>query len=104
MRPDKLYLNDILEAIDAILRFCDSISEDGFLQDELRQSAELQKLIVIGEATSRLSKDFRDKHPEIVWDDIIGFRNIAVHEYFAVLWKIVWNTVQYDVPLLSEEI
>ncbi len=36
--------------------------------------------------------------------DIVGFRNIAVHEYFAVLWEIVWNTAILDVPELHKKI
>jgi uncharacterized protein with HEPN domain len=55
MRPEKLYLTDIVEAADAIRRFVTEIDRDGFLRDELRQSAVLQKLIVIGEAAARLS-------------------------------------------------
>lgn len=39
MRPEKLYLLDIIEAAEAISRFCETISEDDFLQDKLRQSA-----------------------------------------------------------------
>jgi uncharacterized protein with HEPN domain len=54
MRPEKLYLLDIVEAAEAISRFCENLSEDDFHQDELRQSAVLQKLIVIGKAASRL--------------------------------------------------
>jgi uncharacterized protein with HEPN domain len=104
MRPEKLYLLDILEASEAIKRFCGTIREDEFLQDELRQSAVLQKLIVIGEAASRLPGDFKKKHPDIEWEDIVGFRNIAVHEYFAILWQIVWNTALQDVPELSREV
>ena len=38
MRPEKLYLVDIIDASDAILRFIESIHEDDFLNDELRQS------------------------------------------------------------------
>ena len=48
MRPEKLYLLDIVEAADAIQRFCALVDEGEFLLDELRQSAVLQKLIVIG--------------------------------------------------------
>ena len=92
MRPEKLYLVDILDAADAIQRFIESTNEGEFLRDELRQSGVLQKLIVIGEAAARLPRDFQEKHPEIEWQDIIGFRNIAVHEYFAVMWEIVWET------------
>jgi uncharacterized protein with HEPN domain len=36
--------------------------------------------------------------PEIEWADIVGFRNIVVHEYFAVSWTIVWVTATQDVP------
>ena len=59
MRPEKLYLLDILEAAKAINRFCGTICEDEFLQDELRQSAVLQKLIVIGDAVSGGNGPFR---------------------------------------------
>jgi uncharacterized protein with HEPN domain len=55
-------------------------------------------LIVIGEAAARLPSDFWASHKDIEWEDIVGFRNIAVHEYFAVLWQIVWNTAVKDVP------
>lgn len=104
MRPERLYLIDIIEGCGAIERFTDSVSEYQFLEDELRQSAVLQKLIVIGEAAAHLSADFRKKYNDILWEDIVGFRNIAVHEYFAVLWQIVWNTALFDVPVLSEAI
>ena len=104
MRPEKLYLLDIVEAAEAIGRFCLPVGEDQFLQDELRQSAVLQKLIVIGEAVARLPDDFRDRHKEIEWDDIVGFRNIAVHAYFAILWQIVWNTAIQDIPDLRKKI
>ena len=101
MRPEKLYLIDIVGATEAIERFCATITEAQFLQDELRQSAVLQKLIVIGEAAARLSPEFRNAHPEIEWPDIVGFRNIAIHEYFAIAWEIVWATSISDVPMLK---
>ena len=104
MRPEKLYLTDIIEAADAIGRFCDGVSIDILLDDEMRQSAILQKLIVIGEAAARLPDEFHQRHQEIPWSDIIGFRNIAIHEYFSVNWKIVWSTATNDVPALRKQI
>jgi uncharacterized protein with HEPN domain len=104
MRPEELYLRDIVEAADAIQRFITSINEDHFMQDELRQSGILQKLTVIGEAAARLPGEFRKAHPVIEWEDIIGFRNIAVHEYFSIMWEIVWTTAIEDVPKLREQI
>jgi len=48
MRPDTLYLRDIVEAADAIERFLIDVEEGGFRHDEVRQSAVVQKLTVIG--------------------------------------------------------
>jgi uncharacterized protein with HEPN domain len=104
MRREELYLTDIIEAADAIQRFLVDVGQNTFLRDELLQSAVLQKLMIIGEAASRLSKEFCDKHPEIEWEDIIGFRNIAVHAYFAVEWSIVWVAATQEAPELKRKI
>jgi uncharacterized protein with HEPN domain len=104
MRPEKLYLTDIIEAADAIERFCTGTSLEALIDDEMRQAAILQKLIVIGEAAAHLPDEFHQRYREIPWVDIIGFRNIAVHEYFAVNWAIVWSTATRDVPGLRKQI
>lgn len=105
MRPDRLYLADIVAASDAIGRFIADMDDDSdFFTDELRQSAILQKLIVIGEAASRLSQELCEAHPEVEWADIVGFRNIAVHAYFSVKWEIVWVTATEDVPRLRAQV
>lgn len=101
MRSDALYLADILDAIEAIERFVTGLDEASFLADELVQSAVLQKLSIIGEAAAKLSDATRDRLPEIPWKEIIGFRNIAVHAYFSVDWRIVLVTVADDLPMLK---
>jgi uncharacterized protein with HEPN domain len=45
-----------------------------------------------------------ERHSEIEWEDIIGFRNIAVHAYFAVEWSIVWVAATQEVPDLKRRI
>ncbi len=104
MRPDRLYLVDIVEACRAIARFLAGIEPDAWAQDEVRQSAVMHQLIVIGEAATRLSNGLRSSHAEIDWPGIIGFRNLAVHEYFAVSWPIVWVTATEDVPALLSQV
>lgn len=104
MRRERLYLTDIVEAADAIRGFLEGVSEIEFLGNDLLQSAVLQKLAIIGEAASRLSRTFWDAHPEIEWRDIVGFRNIAVHAYFAVEWPIVWIAATEDAPALRDKI
>jgi uncharacterized protein with HEPN domain len=104
MRREELYLTDIVEAADAIQRFVEGVPREVFFRDELRQSAVLQKLIVIGEAAARLPIEFTGRHPEIEWADIVGFRNIAVHEYFAVNWSTVWVAATQDAPDLRHKV
>ncbi|MFH1908307.1 MAG: HepT-like ribonuclease domain-containing protein [Chloroflexota bacterium] len=104
MRPEKLYLTDIVEAARAIEKFIMGEDFNEFEQNEMMSSAVLQKLTVIGEAASKLPKEFTKRFPEILWVDIIGFRNIAVHEYFAVRWDIVWVAATEEAPTLCEQI
>lgn len=103
MRPERLYLTDIIEAADAIATFVLGMAETDFYQDGKTQSAVLQKLIVIGEAAARLSPEFRDRYPTVEWRDIVAFRNVLVHSYFSVKLTIVWETVRQDVPTLREK-
>ena len=77
-----------MDAAKAIEKFCKGIEFEQFKDDDMRRSAVLQKLIVIGEVVARLPDAFVDQHPNIPWVDIIGFRNFAVHEYFAVKWNV----------------
>ncbi len=104
MRPEKLYLTDIVEAAQSIERFLQGEDFNEFEQNEMMNSAVLQKLTVIGEAASHLPKEFTNRFPEIPWVDIIGFRNIAVHEYFAIRWDIAWVAATEEVPALKEQI
>jgi uncharacterized protein with HEPN domain len=104
MRNELLYLADTLEAIEAIERFTLGHDESRFLADDLIQSAALQKLSIIGEAAARLSDKTRTQAPDISWKEIIGFRNIAVHAYFSVDWRIVFVTVTDDLPSLKKSI
>jgi uncharacterized protein with HEPN domain len=104
MRPELLYLTDIVEAVDAVFNFVAGIDEASFYQDSKTQSAVLQKLIVIGEAAARLPEEFRDQHTIIEWRDIVAFRNILVHSCFSVKLDIVWETIQRDLPILRRHI
>jgi uncharacterized protein with HEPN domain len=104
MRREHLYLQDIREACDMIQAFLERMDASAFLASELHKAATLQKLTVIGEAAARLPQAFHETHPRMEWRDIIAFRNIAVHAYFAVQWDIVWATATDDVPVLRRQV
>lgn len=104
MRDEKLYLQDIIESVNSIESFLKSVEEKDFLTSDLLQSAILHKLTIIGEAAVNVSKELKNRHPQVEWKEIIGFRNFAVHVYFAVKWKIVWSTAMEDTAVLKNQI
>jgi uncharacterized protein with HEPN domain len=104
MRREDLYLCDILEAAGAIAKFISGSSEEHFCENDLLRSAVLQKLSIIGESAARLSDDFKSRRPQLPWREIVGFRNIAIHAYFAVDWQIVWGAATINAPQLRNQI
>jgi uncharacterized protein with HEPN domain len=104
MRSEAQYLTDMVEAAEAIARFLAGVDRAAFLQDELRQSAVIQKLEVIGEAAGKISPGLRDRYPEVDWSSIVGMRNLLIHGYFSIKLGIVWTTATQAVPELGEQI
>ena len=58
-------------------------------------------LLVLGEAAGGLSEDFRKRHPERVWAEAVGRRNILIHRYFGVEVDLIWPVVVDDLPGLK---
>ena len=59
---------------------------------------------VIGEAAVRVSLAGRNQHPSIPWAQVVGMRNRLVHGYDQVDLRVLWDTVQEDLPPLITEI
>lgn len=74
------------------------------MTDKLRYFAVVKNVEIIGEASFMLSTDFKDKHTDIPWNDIIKMRHVLVHGYATVLPELLWQTALEDVPKLKEQI
>lgn len=83
MRQDEDRLADILDAIENIERYS-AKGKEAFESEELMQVWMIHYLQVIGEAARGTSAKLRNAFPLIPWESIIGFRNLAVHEYFRI--------------------
>ena len=97
------YLDHMLQAARLAYSYVEGLGKDDFLADTRTQQAVILNIVVIGEAATKLAKDypeFIDQHPEVPWRSMKGMRNRIAHGYF----DIVWDTVQTALPPLMERL
>lgn len=97
-------LQDIIQAAKHIISFTEGLSYEELSSDKLRYFAVVKNVEIIGEAAYMLSLDFKEKHPDIPWNDIIRMRHVLVHGYATILPELLWHTALVDVPLLKKQI
>jgi uncharacterized protein with HEPN domain len=102
MRRDEVYLLDILIAARKAMLFVEGIDRSEFEDNEVIQNAVIRPLEIIGEASGKISKNFRKLHKEIPWGDMIDLRNRLIHEYFRMDSGAIWDTIHNDLPHLIE--
>lgn len=95
---DKVRIQHILEAIHQIEDYIQNISYDNFVSNKMLVDAVVRQLEIVGEATNHLSDDIKLRYSNVEWKQIIGLRNILIHEYFTVDVPLVWSVLQYDLP------
>jgi uncharacterized protein with HEPN domain len=104
MPRDAAILLDIMKAAHLVSAFVQGMAKEQFMQDVKTQSAVQHQLMVIGEATKRLSPAFRDQHASIPWSLMSGMRNHLIHGYDTVDLDEVWLTATRDMPALVRQL
>src|SRR5882757_3026498 len=99
-----LYITHIFDACISIQSQLKGITKEEFDDSEVLQGFVERKLEIIGEATKRISDDFKRTHTQIPWKDMAGMRDILIHQYTKVDEDIVWRTVTQKIPLLKEQV
>ncbi len=100
MGRDSEYLLDILASARLISTYIEGVRREQFLKNTGLQDSVIRRLEIIGEASGRLSPEFRKRHPEIPWSAMTGMRNRMIHGYDDIDMDIVWNTSQESIPNL----
>jgi len=103
MDRDSIYKQHILDAISTIEKYIEGQTFDSFKGDLLLQDGIVRKLEVIGEASKRLSDEFK-RGINLPWKKIAGTRDKLIHDYFKVDLEAVWKTVSEDLKELKNAI
>ena len=103
MQPDPRdagYLWDMLDNARSVRRVASSASQERLIEDRDLQLLLERAIEIIDEAAGRVSPGFRNAHAEIPWVQIIGLRNVIVHEYGDIDYDLIWRVATHDVPVL----
>lgn len=103
-RSEKLYLMDIVEAVDAISKFIGEMAAEEFTRNVLVRSAVAVKLTNIAEAAACVSDGLRNRHPEVGWSAAVEVGTAVLERYYDVDWGAVYDTATRNAPILKEQI
>ena len=99
-----IFMRHVKASIDKINSFVKGFTKEEFMKDELRKSAVVREIEVIGEAVKNTPHAFLSKYPGTDWKSIAGTRDKIIHHYFGVDYEIVWSIVKDDLPELDKVI
>jgi uncharacterized protein with HEPN domain len=89
----------MLQSAQIVTDYLQGRSQNELTTDLQLQDAIIHRLLIIGEASKRVSEITRQTLPAIPWAAISGMRNRLVHEYDEIDLDVMWDTAVNGLPL-----
>ena len=103
-RDVRLFLHEMLQAIEKITSYTSGFTYAGFENTSLVQDAVLRNIEVIGEAARSIPREVQSRYAAIPWKQMVGFRDVAVHADFDVDLAEVWRIATEDLQGLRPQL
>lgn len=101
---ERQYLSFIAESIDRIQQYLPD-GLDAFLAEPMRQDAIVWRLQAIADAAkNHLAPELKERHPEVPWRAVYGFRNVAAHQYADINLDVVWEIATSHLAALDNAV
>ena len=101
---DRARIQHIYESILEIESYVGDCELSDFRENSMMRFACIKQLEIIGEASNQVSEEVKGRFSNIEWRQIIGMRNIFVHEYFGIDAHLVWEIIDKDIPDLKKKV
>jgi uncharacterized protein with HEPN domain len=104
-------VNRDITILEKIISYCDEIDEanlqsgnslEALKSNSVYRNATSMCILQIGELTTHLTSEFKQRFTGVPWKAIRGMRNIAAHHYGKFDVDILWETISTRVPELKE--
>jgi uncharacterized protein with HEPN domain len=81
-----------------IIAFVSGMTQTEFATDQKTIAAVMCAIAVMGEATKRLSNEFREQHPQLPWRELTGLRDRLVHVTEISIWTYcrMWFRLKFQ--------
>ena len=104
MISDADRVTHMLDAIAKMRISLGGMSKAEFLANDDKKAVAERYIMIVGEAAHMVSRETRDRFPQIPWLDANDMRNVVAHEYMQVDYNEVWNVATVDFPKLEEQL
>lgn len=102
MKKDPIfYVKDILRSILLLEKYMHNVTWEIFKVSEEKQDLAARRIEIIGEAAKNIPEELRKKYPDTAWKGMAGIRDMLIHHYDEVDWKIIWDTIHDYIPPLK---
>ncbi len=98
------YLKHIRDECEYLLKNSTDMNYDDFIDNDTLKRSFVRSLEIIGEATKQLPQELTQQHTSIDWKGMARMRDILIHDYFGINYKIVWDVVINHIPKLMDEV
>ena len=82
---DKIRLQHILDAIQEVESYIVDVDFEKFMENSMMRFACIKQMEIIGESSNHVTDEVKSEFSSVQWAQIVGMRNVFVHEYFCVI-------------------
>ena len=93
MKDELVYVEHVLACIGRVETYTGGNKSD-FFGSTLVQDAVVRNLEVMAESTQRLSDEIKNRHPDVDWRGLAGFRNVLAHGYLGLDTQRIWELIE----------